>query len=203
MRARDIYKMLAGACVIYVALAACNASKPGGGHSNSNNSRGSGGGGVTDPVPSAKADPASGSRLKAKYRVGDDGSKEYLAGVWYDAERQEDCTFATGADGKEHCMPTSQVTVTFYADSMCKKPLAVGTAACAPKYAVNFEPSSCSATVARIYSIGAQMTPSNLYVNANGTCFNAGSPDANAVYYEVGAEVPPSSFVASSLQHDK
>ena len=202
MRARDIYKMLAGSFMIYVAFAACNASKPGG--SARPNSRGDGGSsGVTDPVPTAKADPESGSRLKAKYRIGDDGSKEYLSGVWYDSERQEDCSFATAADGKERCMPTSQLTVTFYGDASCSQPLAVGSPSCAPKYAMTFEPSACSAGTVHIYAIGATATPSKLYVNANGTCMNAGPPDPASTYYQVGAEVAASSFVGGSSQHDK
>lgn len=200
MRTRDVYKMLAGACLIYTALAACNAAEHAGARPTS---RGEGGSGMGDPVPSAKADPTSGSRLKAKYRTADDGSKEYLSSLWYDSERQEDCTFATAADGKERCMPSSQATITFFADEACKQPLAVGSASCAPKYALTFEPSTCSSPVVHVYSIGATTSPSKLYVSANGTCINAGPADATSVYYQVGAEVAASSFVGATVQHDK
>jgi hypothetical protein len=192
--------MLAGSFLIYMALAACNAAEHAGARPTS---RGEGGGGMTDPVPSAKADPTSGSRLKAKYRTGEDGSKEYLSSLWYDSERQEDCTFATAADGKERCMPSSQATITFFADAACMQPLAVGSAACAPKYAMTFEQSTCSAAVVRIYSIGATTTPAKLYVSANGTCINAGPADPASVYYHVGAEVLAASFVGSAVQYEK
>jgi hypothetical protein len=197
---RDIYTMLAGGCMIYVALAACNGAESAG---ERRSSGGQGGAGLLDPVPSAKADPASGSRLKAKYRTGDDGSKHYLSGTWYDSERQEDCVFETAGDGKERCLPPSQSTITLFADAECKQPMAVGSAACAPKYAVMPEASSCGSALLRLFSIGATITPAKVYVSAGGTCFDAGPADPNAAYYQVGAEVPASSFVGSTVQHDK
>jgi hypothetical protein len=200
MRTRDIYKMLAGGCVVYVALAACNAAEHGGKPSGSTGSKGEGGGGLVDPVPSAKADPVNGSRLKAKYRTGDDGSKEYLSGIWYDSERQEDCVFETGADGKQRCMPPSQTTPTIFADAACKQPIAVGASECPPKYAVMAEQQTCGSALLHIYSIGMPMTPAKVYVSVGGTCFDAGPPDPGATYYQVGAEVPASSFVASAVQ---
>ena len=200
MRTRDIYKMLAGGCVIYVALAACNAAEHGGTRPSS---RGAGGGGLVDPVPSAKADPASGSRLKAKLRTGDDGSKEYLSGVWYDTERQEDCIFETAADGRERCMPPSQSVLTLFADAACKQAMAVASAACPPKYSVMSEQADCGAARVHIYSIGATMTPARVYLSAGGTCIDAGPADPSAAYYEVGAEVPASSFVSATVQYQK
>jgi hypothetical protein len=201
MRTRDIYKMLAGASVIYVALAACNGAEHAKPHAGG--SQGAGGGGITDPVPSAKADPASGSRLKAKFRTGDDGSKEYLSGVWYDSERQEDCIFTTAGDGKERCMPPSQATLTVFSDAACTQPIAVGSAACPPKYAMMPEQASCGASLLRAYAIGAAATPAKVYVSAGGSCFEAGPADPSASYYQVGAEVPASSFVGSAVQYQK
>src|SRR5215212_7630887 len=107
MRTHDIYRMLTGGCMVYVALAACNAAEHRGKPPGSNGKDGSG---FVDPVPSAKADPTNGARLKAKVRTGEDGTKEYISGIWYDAERQEECAFTTAADGKERCMPPSQNT---------------------------------------------------------------------------------------------
>jgi hypothetical protein len=80
---------------------------------------------LRDPVAEAMAgpeNPQSGTRLKAKYIVGADGSKEYqlttifldvhgVSGpnevhpVWYDSMLQADCTFLWSADGKLRCLP--------------------------------------------------------------------------------------------------
>jgi len=200
MRISDIYKMLAGGCMIYVALAACNGAD----HAGTNpGSKGEGGGGLVDPVPTAKADPVSGSRLKAKFRTSDDGSKEYLSGVWYDSERQEDCVFATAADGKDHCLPPAESTLTLFADAACMQPMAVGSPGCAPKYAMMPESSSCGKALVHVYAIGATTTPSKVYVSAGGSCLEAGPADPNAAYYQVGAEVPASAFVGSSVQYQK
>ncbi len=51
-------------------------------------------GAFADPVPVAIAqDP--GKRLRARYLVGDDGSRQFLG--WHDEERNEDCSFSTTA----------------------------------------------------------------------------------------------------------
>lgn len=198
MRMQDIYRMLTGACVVYLALAACNAAEHGGKRPGSKAEDGSG---IVDPVPSVKADPSHGTRLRAKVRTGDDGSKEYIAGIWYDSERQEDCVFAAAADGKERCIPPSQNTLILFADSACKQQVAIATAGCAPRYAAVPEPSTCGSSIVHIHSIGATMTPSKLYMSADGMCMDAGPADPSAVYYAVGAEVPASSFVASTVQN--
>jgi hypothetical protein len=191
--------MLTGSCVVYLALAACNAAEHGGKHPGS---RAEDGSGIVDPVPSAKADPSNGTRLRAKVRTGDDGSKEYISGIWYDTERQEDCVFAPAADGKERCIPPSQNTVTLFADSACKQQIAVAIAGCAPKYATVPELSTCGSSVLHIYSIGATMNLSKVYLSVDGMCMDVGPADPNAVYYEIGAEVPASSFVASTVQYE-
>ena len=80
---------------------------------------------LMDPVVDAFAgveNPQSGTRLKGKYTMGSDGSKEYqyttyyqdphgsngpfaVRPVWYDSMLQDDCTFAPATDNKLHCLP--------------------------------------------------------------------------------------------------
>ena len=59
---------------------------------------------MMDPVPDADAETKSGTRLKMRYYVGEDGSKQPLLG-WHDTMRNEDCYFQKAEDGKLHCIP--------------------------------------------------------------------------------------------------
>lgn len=145
MRTRRTMGVFASGCAVYVIMAACtgtvtnnNGSQAtsGGGHGASGgHAMGGGGHGGTmtgggdsgildalmDPVPHADAEPMSGTRLKGKFRLGADGSKEYRVWLpktgsllydygpttlWYDSQRQEDCAAAKAADGKMRCLPT-------------------------------------------------------------------------------------------------
>src|SRR5262249_52920033 len=77
-----------------------------------------------DPVATARAD--SGSRLKAEYLLGDDGSKDYQitlmpwsynpnlfnvgahpVNVYWDSMRNEECAYQVAADAATRCLPTS------------------------------------------------------------------------------------------------
>lgn len=214
MKMRDAGLSLLGGALVYVAMAACS----GGGAGPSGPGAGSGGastkGGpgsdsglidaLLDPVPTASADPQSGGRLKAQYRLGDDGSKEYLAGAWFDSQRNEVCTFGPAADGKERCMPDG-ATATVFADAMCQSPLLMITSGCAaPSYALQLATSTCDVSpgAIHVFSVGAATTPSALYIQAGSSCYQAGTATTGYTYYAVGPEIPPSSFVAATNQHD-
>jgi hypothetical protein len=103
------------------------------GGSASNVGSGGSGGSILDPVPTASADPISGTRLKARYWQGADGSKSYIDGAWYDSELDINCAAAIAADGTFRCLPTPYdgtasewVQVGFFAfeDSLCTQPIA-------------------------------------------------------------------------------
>lgn len=199
MKMRDVYKILVGGSVVYLALAACTASE----HGRTPSSGASSGSGITDPVPNANADPTSGSRLKAKYRTSEDGSKEYLSGIWYDSNRKEDCQFATASDGKERCLPIASTSLSYYSDDACTQWIASASSAdCAPKYGMTFEQATCGAASVHIFPVGAKTMPAKLYVKSGSSCLAAGSPDPAAAYFALGAELGASAFVESSVQHD-
>ena len=60
-----------------------------------------------------------GSRLKGRYRVGEDGSREFLG--WHDEQLDADCAWMAASDGKERCIPGSKGGLLFhvYADAGC------------------------------------------------------------------------------------
>jgi hypothetical protein len=95
-------------------------------------------------------DGQSGSRLKGKYVMGADGSKEYLRAtaytltdptqgvgptpvhaVWYDSMLQDDCTFLDATDSMLHCLPGLPTVAgafgfyVFYLDAQCTQPFVV------------------------------------------------------------------------------
>jgi hypothetical protein len=113
MNSKDALKILVGSFTVYGAVVACSAA--GGGQ----------------PIASAMADINSGgSRLKANYYAGSDGSQQFLA-TFHDTMRNEDCAFSTASDGTIRCLPiaggASGATVSeysvYYADAACTQPV--------------------------------------------------------------------------------
>jgi len=160
---------------------------------------------LTDPVPIANADPTDGTRLKATYRTGEDGSKEYVPGIWYDSSRSEECSFTTAGDGKQRCLPAG-ATGGVYSDSGCTKQIVPVPAGCSsPGYAITADTSNmCTANGAatHVWTLGSSVTPAALYVMSGTTCYAAGPAGSQYTYYNVGSEVPATSFVAAAAGHD-
>jgi hypothetical protein len=163
---------------------------------------------LTDPVTKAKADTQSGSRLKAKWYAGSDGSKQFVA--WRDSQLNVDCSFQTSSDGSIRCFPSTSVAIiqpNSFADSACSQPVSYvyATAGCPPpnpNYAQ--DPGSCQR---KLYQAGSSLT--TIYTNvtnyADGgvTCTaSMPSPAAGFWFYSVGAVVDPATFVLATIQTD-
>jgi hypothetical protein len=110
---------------------------------------------LMDPVSDAMAgveNPQSGARLKGKFMMGADGSKEYqlataevlpapqssdqhtypglaVHAVWYDSLLMADCSFNQATDGKVRCLPGHapvpgvEGAAVFYKDFQCTQPV--------------------------------------------------------------------------------
>jgi hypothetical protein len=158
---------------------------------------------LTDPVATASADPTDGSRLKATYMLGSDGSKQYVPGVWYDSMRSEDCAFTLAGDSQQRCLPAG-VMGGMYSDSACSMPIAAVPAGCTTAaYATNVDTSNCGgAGATHIYALGATTSPTQLYVQSNGQCYAGGPAVTGYTYYALGAEIAPATFVAATSGHD-
>lgn len=180
-----------------------------GGKGGSTGKGGAGNTGMTGGMPEASADPESGSRLKAKYRTGDDGSKAYLPGVWFDSQRQEDCSFGSADDGKERCLPTAESYAAlngyYFSDAGCTVPVAYAGGGCAPKYVIGNGGSGCygspTAYTSQIFKVGAKLNQATLYIKSGASCTSTPAA-ATLDYFKVGAEVAPSSFVAGTVMTD-
>lgn len=161
---------------------------------------------LTDPVPEASAGPIqSGTRLKAKYYAGSDGSRSPLL-TWYDSQRAEDCNWMVATDGVNRCLPTSYAMVvsgsSFYADASCTLVVASVTTTCSasiPKYVMETGTAGCNGY--RMFQIGAQFTGPSVYLKSGTTCM-AVAVTVGTAYYGFGPEVPASSFVSATIQNE-
>jgi hypothetical protein len=132
MRVKEFLRFVSGSLAVYVAMAAYSAprgplaftshgrTRTTAGHSSgAASSQASFPDTLRDPVAQARADPnQSGSRLKAKYYLGADGSKMF-AGL-YDSVLNFDCAFdelyfgdfifGPAPDGTIRCLPPDEAT---------------------------------------------------------------------------------------------
>jgi hypothetical protein len=172
-------------------------------------SGGAGGtGGIMNPVGDANAEE-SGSRLKAKRLVGEDGSKQFAG--WYDTSLKVDCYYSLMQDGVKHCIPFTGASVSGFSDAACTVPLgAINVTGCAPGYAVqsaNVTPTCADllagGTIYHVYPI-IQPHSGPIYSKSGTTCSLAGNgPNlGSATYYDIGPESPPSTFVAGTVVQD-
>jgi hypothetical protein len=216
MRPLEPLKYLAGSLVLYYAVAACsgsmstsnggnpNGTSSGGAPGTSSGSGGAGSGsgassGSGSPVPDANADTTqSGSRLKATYYVGSDGSKQFAS--WSDSARgNETCTFQVAADGATRCLPAGSYSYSYFSNSTCTTPAVMLTSCgAAPRYILAPDTtSSCTVSPVHIHSVSGPV--STLYIKSGSTCTTYAVP-AGYVAFAGGAEIPASAFQDATLQ---
>jgi hypothetical protein len=148
----------------------------------------------------------SGGRLKARRRVGSDGSKEFLG--WFDAERGHDCHFVLTPDSGWRCLPTGSQTAwessELYLDPGCSMRAIEYQKSCpAPTYALlHPKGSSCggSSTVSSVHPISGGPAPVHYFKSDAGGCVQSSSE--NYVAYAIGEAIPLASFVEGSAQVD-
>lgn len=216
-------KSFAGAVAIYVIMAACSSGPADTGYLNPPHGDGGGGAGggadssaaadgvsgslldaLTDPVPDAKADSnTSGTRLKARRYVGEDGSSQFIG--WHDSQRGEECGFSTALDGTLRCLPQTAGTGDYFSDGNCTNAvkLALVFHGCEPpKYALAAtKAATCAVSsngTSQIYSVAAKA--SDAFVKAGTSCVS--QINASFDFYGVGAVIPPTSFVAAQVTTD-
>jgi hypothetical protein len=160
---------------------------------------------MMDPIPEADA-ATSGTRLKARYYVGADGSKQFIG--WRDTMRNEDCSFATAEAGMVRCLPAVGAYATFYADAGCSQPLATvakpqqglcGAAAAAqpPAYVYDYKAYICGSF--RVAKVAAETTPAAVWVAAGANCTASTVQPQVYTYYSTNA-AENSAFVAATTQ---
>lgn len=161
---------------------------------------------MTDPIRDASAEPATdGTRLKAIYQVGSDGSRQQLLS-WWDSDRDEECSYITFSDGSARCVPSvTAFATTFFSDSGCSAPLfytATGQCqATAAKYAILFATTGCNAgSYSGIYSLKV-VAPGRVFTGTPAACTDAGAATLAAYTFYTGRELSLSSFVTATKEH--
>jgi hypothetical protein len=185
----------------FAALSACvnNGSSGSGGH-------GAGAGPApTQPVEVVRQGPRSGSRLKAQYFVGADGSKAY-AGM-YDAQTEKECAFVTAADGAYRCLPSGPgviASTAYYADATCTRPILSFPKVCSgPPYVSTFETKCSGTTVFHVFPTSGPFAPgASVYLSAGGACAPIPTVTIPGAWIGTGTEAAPSTFVQASLEGD-
>lgn len=159
----------------------------------------------TPPAPDATQLFTSGTRLKAKYQQGEDGSRQFIG--WYDSKLKEDCWFVQTKDGLR-CLPGLYSSSTmFFLDANCTHAIAMKQNNCSASqfYASAASPAGSCQPVYTVGKYGAAITslPDLIYYGEPGNCKGTASkPYAGKSFYEV-VEVPNSEFVAAEIQIDK
>ncbi|MEY4548401.1 MAG: hypothetical protein RL685_4596 [Pseudomonadota bacterium] len=153
------------------------------------------------PVAEAKANE-SGSRLKARWFVGDDAAREFVG--WFDSELKTECAFSRGRDGLLRCLPTSGATP-LYTTSDCTGPLvySVPVSSCDTHPAVgilaaDIAPNACAATSNRYFSLSDEVVPEATYFLSGSLCKTV-DVDSAHTYWTQGAELHPSRFVSAEI----
>jgi len=143
--------------------------------------------------PSSQPSETGGSRIKARYTTttyaSSDGAKQvskYFAG-WFDAQRNEPCSVAVGADGTNRCLPASGASY-YYLDAGCNQlalmwtnsvPACGAPAGIPPKYATEtVVANGCYSAHIRV--VGPKLTTGTYYMRAEtGACYGPYAAPAN------------------------
>jgi hypothetical protein len=133
----------------------------------------------------------SGSRIKARTLVGDDGARSPAG--WFDSALSVECTWRRMTnDSTTRCVPAFAAS-SYFADSACMQPLVLASSCSLPQHGAITD--GCGGV--RIFPIGAPVSPPLVYF-FSGTCVNVAAPAGQ--FYSLGAEMEPDAFVSATLE---
>lgn len=215
VRINHVTRSLGSGLAVYLVVAACGTGVhlPAGGGAFGDSGVASDGASLLDalvgPVPDAHADPnTSGSRLKARRFIGDDGSSQFVG--WHDSQLNLDCGFGKAADGAMRCLPSASPGILF-SDSSCQSPIFLNTKGCAPPaYVAQTIPSAAACAPSggtRILKIGTIYNGTDAYLGSPSSCTSASgvlpSYRMTSDLYTAGSEVDATMFAKATEQVDK
>jgi hypothetical protein len=148
----------------------------------------------------ALEDHQSGTRLRARVLVSDEGATQWLG--WHDSMRDEACTFVTTTDGKLRCLPWGgNAARPQFSDTKCTHPVSVRPKTqedCtppSPKYAMEVEVVDCISRHT-LRPLGKIVSGATTVYSKNGdACI--GRKLLNEQLFALGAAVAPASFVGA------
>jgi hypothetical protein len=142
----------------------------------------------------------SGSRLKVKSVIAEDGARHFNG--WRDTARDVDCSFQRAGDGTLRCLPVSlTVSPSWYGDAACSKPLAYGSKGCEALATATSSEGWCAgsgALATKLYSVVGPYRGSSIYTKSGDECTASPAKSYESyALFTIGAEVAPSDFVAA------
>ena len=119
---------------------------------------------MISPVPDANAQ-TGGTRLKAIYFIGDDGSRQFSR--WHDTELDIDCIFLPDQAGVLSCIPwlTEKQAIAYkagYVDPLCTVPYFISLCDTA-QYGIAQESTACGVVSREVYKIRPTQADINYY----------------------------------------
>lgn len=150
--------------------------------------------------PPGKDAQSSGSRIKATYYVGTDGSRQFKA--MHDTQLGKDVSGVLLADGKYHWLSqeTRSLCGLYFSDSECTQRICWSPGPCYGSQGSWVEGSGCSTSETHIVAVGVLVPDATpIYTLSGANCIAAGSTGTNKVHYRMGAEIPPSTFVEAEI----
>lgn len=156
-----------------------------------------------DEPPAPAPLDLSGSRLKARWRVGEDGSRELLG--HHDAALDADCIWGTTADGQERCLPAGEEIAgsigSFYADAACEQDLVLAPLCedTAPRFGLELASLPCG-LVWRLFAV-EERWEGDVFQHIGGDCKISVLAKSYGVWV-AGPEIAPEAFVAGVVEVD-
>jgi hypothetical protein len=145
---------------------------------------------------------SAGARLLPVELHAEDGATQGAL-WWHDSKLNARCSFMRAGDNKLRCLPlvgAAAVSPTSFLDSNCTVPLAVFSGGDCPNgYAYKTQTFStpCGKTAGyTFHALGGELPSTVKPHQKSGTSCLAYEPFSEFRYHNVGAEVPPSTFVA-------
>lgn len=141
----------------------------------------------------------SGTRIKSRVYVADDGSKQWVG--WKDTQLNLNCAYRLASDGQIRCLPSDVgFLIGNYSDSGCTQPLGYATAGCAATaYLVESVNAACGGGAVRIRPTGSKLGSQTIYSKVGASCVGT-TMSAAYDYYSVGAEIPPNTYQIATEQ---
>ena len=145
--------------------------------------------------------PSDGSRLKARWMEGPDGTRTLWG--WYDSSLKAPCRFGWAADGQIRCLPEGPVLTTApteFADALCSarafvRPFRACELAEAHAVLWDYTSDPCRARE-RIYRVGERISDNRVFLRIGGSCQAVEQP-ATSASFRAGEELSPTTFVGA------
>ena len=116
--------------------------------------------------------------------------------------RQENCSYQTASDGATRCLPSANANASngYFSDAGCtvKLGLVAGCADQTPYAQVTSISPTCGSIVVKLYAKGAQY--GGQVYSGNTTSCSVISLGPSFTFFQLGAEIPPDSFVQATEQ---